>query len=219
MHPLLAKHRALWCQRSFVLSVIHSALVFALGGLFIQAARAYATHTSIHTLSSPDLLLDALPTFGMENFLVWGVPVLLAVMAIILFLYPTKIPFTFKTMGVLFLVRAFFVILTPLGIRSDQTPTLTNGFFQSLNTGNDFFFSGHVAFPFLFACIFWEVRWVRIVMLSLSGLFGIAVLLAHTHYSIDVFAVPFMIPTIYRLSLQLFRSPSLYETQCHHPSV
>ncbi len=31
---------------------------------------------------------------------------------------------------------------------------------------------------------------------------GIAmgVLLAHTHYSIDVFAVPFIVPTIYRLA-------------------
>ena len=39
--------------------------------------------------------------------------------------------------------------------------------------------------------IFWDEMRTRIVFLMMSLIFGVAVLFAHIHYSIDVLAAPF----------------------------
>jgi hypothetical protein len=138
--------------------------------------------------------------------LIWGVPILFALITCALLLHPDRLPFALKALGVLLIVRAFFIILTPMGFRADQAITSPEGFLQQLAYSNDFFFSGHVSIPFLFAFIFWDERWIRYVMFSISGIFAACVLLAHTHYSIDVFVVPFIVPTVYRFSLWFFGS-------------
>jgi hypothetical protein len=165
----------------------------------------------VHTVSTPDLLLDILPSMKMDNFIVWGIPLLLSFIGVILLLHPETIPFTLKTVGLLFLIRSFFVILTPMGIRPDQVARATGSFFQRLAFGNDFFFSGHVSLPFLLILVYWHKKWIRYAMLSSTLLFAMGVLLAHTHYSIDVFSVPFIVPSIYRLSIYIF--PKDHERQ------
>ena len=73
------------------------------------------------------------------------------------------------------------------------------------NAKNDFFFSGHVGASFLFALIFWkQVTW-RIVFLAISIIFAVSMLLAHMHYSIDIFAAPFITYGIYQMSRWLFK--------------
>ena len=206
MKALLQQHRHLWTQRAYVISAIIGIDIFFVGLACLMGARHYLSDTNIHTLSSPDFFLDILPTTSVENVLVWGIPVLFCFAVCALLLHPERIPFSLKTMGALFFIRAFFVVLTPMGIRPDQAVTVSKGFLQGLAySSNDFFFSGHVAFPFLLALIFWNVRWIRLIMFFISVIFGVSVLLAHTHYSIDVFAVPFIVPTIYRLCTSFFR--------------
>jgi membrane-associated phospholipid phosphatase len=73
-----------------------------------------------------------------------------------------------------------------------------------LNFQTGLFFSGHTALPFLVALIFWDNVRARTVLLLLSLVFAIAVLLAHIHYSIDVFAAPFMAYGIYAIAKYLF---------------
>ncbi len=214
MPKFLRRHIALWSQMSYLYAFLSGTVVLTLGLGCIMVARIYLLRSGMHTVSSPDLFLDVLPVLSMRNLLVWGVPPLLAFTLALHVVYPEKIPFTLKAVGLLFLVRAFFVVLTPLGFREDQVIMHAEGFFQSLAyNSNDFFFSGHVSLPFLFALIFWKELWIRSLYLLASGLFAVTVLLAHTHYSIDVFAVPFMIPSIYRVAAWLFASDLAIKTK------
>lgn len=209
MQALFEKHRLVWSQENFLFSAFIGLLFFIFGVLCTFGSRYYLLYGGFQTVSSPDTILDMLPALHMENFLAWGVPVLLALIGAVLAMYPEKIPFALKSLGLLFGVRAVFVLLTPLGIRPDQVVTTPVGIFENLAyASNDFFFSGHVSIPFLFALIFWQRQWVRSLFLVFSGLFAFSVLLAHTHYSIDVFAVPFVVPTIHRMARYLFHRES-----------
>jgi hypothetical protein len=200
---ILTVHRAhtkLWSDSSFLRATGASLLVLLVGLTLPVLSRYYLNAFAQDAVSTPDFLLDRLPTTDMEGFIIWGVPLTIGILLILLWFYPWRIPFTFKAIGILFFIRAFFIVLTPLGIRDDQIGFLGSGLFFDLAYGtNDFFFSGHVAFPFLFALIFWRELHIRLLFFGIALLFALGVLLAHTHYSIDVFAVPFILPTIYTI--------------------
>ena len=68
----------------------------------------------------------------------------------------------------------------------------------------NFFYSGHTAFPFLLALIFWDNKYLRYLFLFLTVFFGASVLLAHVHYSIDVFAAPFIVYGMFIITTRLF---------------
>jgi len=203
-HSAIKKHGNIWKERGFLRSVLIGLFVVGIGLAASALAREHLEH-AVHAQGGPDLLLDLLPAMELKDFLAWGAELLLWLLALLLFLYPEYIPFSLKTVGMLYLIRAFFVILTPLGPRSDQVIVTTKGIFYTLAySSNDFFFSGHVAFPFILALIFWQKHLIRYLAFVIAAVFAIAVLLAHTHYSIDVFAVPFIVPTIFGLCRYLF---------------
>jgi hypothetical protein len=213
----LSKHRRLWREKSFLLSLLTGIAILLVGVVCILSAREYLVLTSSSIGAKPDFFLDILPVMRLEDFLVWGVPVLLLFITSILFVYPERLPFSLKAIGLFLLIRSFFIVLTPLGVRPDQITSSAQGLFQSLAYGgHDFFFSGHVSFPLLFAFIFWEVLWVRSTMFLIAGFFGCAVLLAHTHYSIDVFAVPVIMPSIHRLALIIFKQDTVPILRVRH---
>ena len=83
--------------------------------------------------------------------------------------------------------------------------------YHMLTFQGNFFYSGHTAFPFLLALIFWDRVLLR--RLFIAVLFGATMLLAHTHYSIDVFAAPFIIYGIFAITAKLF--PADYELLPH----
>lgn len=197
-------HRTLWKDPHFLWSVFLGIVVLTIGLQCSEFARHHLQHT-LQRQWEYDLLLDYLPVMDLGYFLAWGLELLFVFLAALAFLYPRYIPFSLKTIGVLYLIRSFFIILTPLGARPDQVTAPKDGFFYDLAYGtNEFFFSGHVAFPLMLALIFWRKPLVRIVLLFSTALFAFAVLVAHTHYSIDVFAVPFIVPTIFALCRRLF---------------
>ena len=105
-----------------------------------------------------------------------------------------------KATALLILVRDFFINLTYLGIPEGIIPT--KSFFTQ---GGDLFFSGHVAFSFLAALVFWNVKYLRYFFLLLTFLMGVEVLLGRYHYSIDVFAAPFITYGVYIFSKNLFK--------------
>jgi hypothetical protein len=215
MKRIFRKNLHCWRQEEFIFSTIKGFFLFLTGAISLLAAKEYLTDSYIHIVGSPDLFLDILPVTQMENLLVWGIPTLFCFTCAALIIHPERLPFTLKTLGILCFIRAFFIILTPMGVRPDQVVTVSHSFLQSLAySGNDFFFSGHVAFPFLLMLIFWDEFWMRICMLFVAGIFAVSVLLAHTHYSIDVFAVPFIVPTIYGLSRRLFHRDLTYSSLC-----
>jgi membrane-associated phospholipid phosphatase len=105
-----------------------------------------------------------------------------------------------------------FVSLTHVGIypgNIDPGLGFFDGLYSYLNFQTGFFFSGHTGLPFFMALIFWDKFSARVVFLILSFVFAVAVLLAHIHYSIDVFAAPFMAYGIFKIACYLF--PRDYE--------
>ncbi len=105
------------------------------------------------------------------------------------------------------MVRAVFISLTHVGIHPEAiVPGLGffDGIYTYLNFQTGLFFSGHTGLPFLVALIFWDMPRVRYILLTLSFTFAAAVLLAHIHYSIDVFAAPFMAYGIFKIAQYLF---------------
>lgn len=203
-------HRYLWKDRRFLLSVLSGVVILLIGLECAELARQHLQHT-LRAVWGPDLILDRLPVMELKYFLAWGVELLLAYLIVVVILYPEYLPFSLKSLGLLYLIRSFFIILTPLGTRPDQVIAPSQEIFYALAYGgNEFFFSGHVAFPFLFALIFWHKPSIRYVLLAATVLFAAAVLLGHTHYSIDVFAVFFMVPTIFGVSRYLFRRDVLF---------
>jgi hypothetical protein len=199
----LQKHGYLWNNRAYLKSVFFGLFVLAIGLAVSAIAMEHLKH-ALHAQWGPDIFLDNLPVLKLKDVLGWGMELLLIGLIPLLLLYPEYMPFSLKTIGLLYAIRSFFIVLTPLGNRPDQVVETSGFFYRIAYSSNDFFFSGHVAFPFMLALIFWEVKPIRFLMLVVAVFFAAAVLLAHTHYSIDVFSVPFIVPTIFGLSRYLF---------------
>lgn len=117
----------------------------------------------------------------------------------LLLLFPTRILFAIFSLGTLTLTRALFINMTHLGIPDGAHPIMSGGTF-----GGDLFFSGHVAYPFLLALVFWDIRFLRFSFLALTFLFGASSILGRYHYTIDVFAAPFITYGVYILCKKLF---------------
>ena len=158
----------------------------------------------------PDLLLDHLPTVDLDFFIVQGALILTFVIIFLLLVKPRYFSFTIKALALFIITRSFFISLTHLGVSPRQLPLDTDSIGFSLynwlyNSSGDFFFSGHTGTPYLMALIFWHEKLWRRFFLTCSIIFGISVLLAKIHYSIDVFAAPFMTYGIYTIAKTVFR--------------
>lgn len=174
----------------------HYANVYA----FIYTERSTTTHVG-------DFILDGIPAIDL-NFIIIEVALLAIVIGTAYVISkPRYLVFTLKAIALFIIIRAIFISLTHVGIHPENiAPGL--GFFDAiylyLHFQTGLFFSGHTGLPFLIALIFWEKPLVRNILLLLSFVFAVAVLLAHVHYSIDVFAAPFMAYGIYRIARHFF---------------
>ncbi len=200
------QHKEFWnAQRA--LSLV-SALVLVGIALIVQRyADIYVSKVAGVPVS--DIILDNIPTIDIDVLIVQGALIFTLVAAILVVVRPKYIIFTIKTLALFIIVRSFFISLTHLGISPNELQFDTSNIGYNLynflfNTRGDFFFSGHTGVPFLFAFIFWREKYWRYFFLAVSFVFGVSVLLAHIHYSIDVFAAPFMTYGIYMISCHLF---------------
>lgn len=165
-----------------------------------------------------DLLLDNLPVVDLNFIIIEGALFSIVLGTLFVFSKPRYVLFSLKALALLIATRALFISLTHMGIYPgsiDPGVGIFNGIYLYLNFQTGFFFSGHTALPFLMALILWKKPLARLIFLSMSFIFATAVLLAHIHYSIDVFAAPFMAYGIFKIAQRLFpRDYKLIE----HPS-
>jgi hypothetical protein len=171
-------------------------------------AGQYSMRHSIGANAVNDILLDNLPAVNLDFMIVGGGIALWMIGWYLLITRPRALNFGIKTIALFIITRAFFFSLThigpyPLGIPLGPD-NLGWGFYKLITFQGNFFFSGHTGFPFLMALLLWEDDTWRLFFLVMSVLFGACVLLAHVHYSIDVFAAPFIVHGVYRISQHFF---------------
>jgi hypothetical protein len=190
-------------------SLFSAAVLLLCAYLLEHYANIYAFSYSLRPTSTPvgDMILDNLSAIDL-NFIIIEVAFIAIILSMAFILMrPRHILFTLKAFAIFVAIRAIFISLTHVGIYPDHIVPglgLFDDTYRYLNFQTGLFFSGHTGLPILMALIFWREKWVRIVYLALSVVLGVAVLLAHVHYSIDVFAAPFMAYSIFVLAKHLF---------------
>ncbi len=156
-----------------------------------------------------DMLLDNLPVLNIDFIIVQGA-MLFWLFAVLLLVYkPKHLLFALKAIALFVVFRAFFISLTHIGIYPNQAVFDGDGLltyiYNRLISDGEFFFSGHTGAPFLLALIFWHDKFWRRFFIGATIFFGASVLLAHVHYSIDVFAAPFITYGIFKIATKLFK--------------
>jgi len=171
-------------------------------------AGQYSARVSIGANSVHDILLDNLPAVNLDFMIVGGAIALWFVAGWLLVTKPSHLLFGLKAIALFVISRAFFFSLTHVGSYPQGIPpgpdNLGWGFYKLLTFQGNFFFSGHTGFPILMALIFWDDDFWRPFFIVMSVLFGASVLLAHVHYSIDVFAAPFIVYGVYKIAERWF---------------
>lgn len=183
-------------------SLLEAILLFMVSVYATHLASRYAEIRASNFVE--DLILSNTRVYDFELIFVHGAIMMTLFVVVLCFVFRKTAPFLVKTVSLFIIIRAMFVSLTHLG----PYPTklmLDSGLLNFITTGNDLFFSGHTGLPFLVALIFWNHLYLRILFLVTSVVFGVIVLLAHLHYSIDVFAAFFITYSIYHIAIKLFK--------------
>lgn len=168
----------------------------------------YSARVAVNADYAHDIFLDNLPVLNLDFLIVAGGILSWAVFWWLLAINPKRLLFGTKAAALFIVVRAFFTSLTHIGAYPVSAPpgpdNLGWGLYHLATFQGNFFFSGHTALPFLAALLFWDnVPW-RYIFLMATVFFGATMLLAHEHYSIDVFAAPFIVYGVYRVTEKLF---------------
>ena len=165
-------------------------LVAFLGGIGLNnASQAYLHDYISNGKTLPilsDLILDKLPFINVsiiyDIFAI--IPILLAVFYIIRKKDYNRIPFIFLMIGIFYIVRGIFIVLTPFG-----NPPMFNGsyplFHGFANYELGVYPSGHAGNVFLILLLVndYTYKWIIGICLIIVIM---TLFLAHSHYSIDI---------------------------------
>jgi len=201
--------------KSFLTKEHMRSLIFGLVLLGLAMALQFYASSYSQRVSSNfvhDMFLDNLPVVNLNLLIVEGALAAIAGSVILIACKPRYILFVLKASAIFIATRAVFIAVTHLGIypgHIEPEPGFFDRIYSDLGLSGGFFFSGHTGYPFLMALIFWRERIWRFVYLALSVVFGISVLFAHVHYSIDVLAAPYIIYSVFKMSQYFF--PEDYE--------
>ena len=197
-----------------LLSLISALALLGIAYFAEHFANVYAFDYMLRPTSNHvgDLILDVIPVVDLNFIIIEGAFLAIALGALLVFSQPRTVLFSLKAIALFIVIRAFFISLTHVGIHPDNIVPgygLFDAMYSYLNFQTGLFFSGHTGLPFLMALVFWDKPHVRYALIALSVVFAVAVLLAHIHYSIDVFAAPFMAYGIFAIAKHFF--PRDYE--------
>jgi len=165
-------------------------------------AGTYATEKASNAVT--DIILSNIAPRDVDVVYVYGPIVFWLFIAFLCFKDLHKLPFTFKSIALFVAIRSVFVSLTHIGPFPSQIP-IESDLISWFAFSGDLFFSGHTGLAFLMALVFWDNRFLRILFIGVSILFGVVVLLAHLHYSIDVLSAFFITYTIYHMARVFFK--------------
>jgi len=198
------RYQAVLTDRVYLLSLSIGVVLLSAVFLINFYAVSHATKSASNPVS--DIILSNVPVFNL-NFLVVYCPFIFwAFIGLFCLTDPKRIPFVLKSVALFVLIRSVFINLTQLGPFPDQADIdYTLRSVRFFTAGGDLFFSGHTGAPFLMALIFGRnnLFW-RISFTAVAIFFGVVVLLAHVHYTIDVLAAFFITYTIYVLATKFF---------------
>lgn len=133
-----------------------------------------------------DLILDNLPVIDVS--LIYDIVALIPIILAIIYLFYkknyNKIPFFLVMIGIFYIVRGIFIVLTPFG-----NPPMFNGsdplFHGFANYELGVYPSGHAGVVFLFFLLV-ENRIYKWIIGTCLIIVILALFLAHGHYSIDI---------------------------------
>lgn len=200
----LEKYKPYFQNKEFLFSTVAAVLFLVAGILATFFAIIYATEKASAPVT--DIILNNIPVFDLDGIFIWGPVIYWFVIGIYLvFRAPAKIPFTLKSISIFLFIRSLFLIMTHIGPFPSHTQINITGAIGIFASGSDLFFSSHTGMPFLIALVFWSNKKIRNLSLAASLIFGTVVLLAHLHYSIDVFAAFFITYAIFHIVLKLFK--------------
>jgi len=198
---LIAKHKLLWSDKSFVV-LAAAGFLFIVGSLFVNyGAIIYSAKEAGN--STTDILLDNIPVINTDIVFSEGALVFALFAVFLLVIKPKTIPFILKSVALFFCIRSIFLVMTHIGPYPDHIITDINNF-KYLSSGADLFFSGHTGLPFLLALLFWENKYLRTTFLICSVVAAVAAIFGHLHYTIDVFSAYFVTYGIYHIARRLF---------------
>ncbi|MDD4989035.1 MAG: phosphatase PAP2-related protein [Candidatus Pacebacteria bacterium] len=206
MKAIAGKYKHCMQSKGFIFSVVLS-LIFLVASLFINF---YAGTYAAEKASSPvtDIILSNTRAYDLDGIFIYGPLYLWGVVVVLLAVYfPQKIPFTLKSIALFVVIRSLFITLTHIG--PFPAHAILNVSPQSViydfTFGGDLFFSAHTGLPFLMALVFWKEKYLRYLFIASSIFFGIVVLLAHLHYTIDVLSAFFITYTINHIAQIFFK--------------
>lgn len=194
-----AEFRAEWREYLFLTLPLVSLAIF----LQIYTGRITTALATGGPVS--DVVLGAIKPVDLSPVFVWGYIAMITANFTYVFLIDIK---RFRGAAFFFslivIVRAGFILLTGLRSPEGSLPVLFPGFTGKLQAENDLFFSGHVAIPFMAFLYFYDRKYLRLLFLAGSMTLGATALIMHRHYSIDVFAAPFICYGVYVLGKKLY---------------
>lgn len=204
MSTLLEKYRPYLKNKDFLRSFTFAALLFCLSLIVNFYANIYATEQASNAVT--DFVLSNTRVFDVDGIFVYGPIILWVFVGLLGLLEPKRFPFGLKCIALFVLIRSLFISLTHIGpypfhVVASPDANIISRYALS---GADLFFSAHTGLPFLMALVFWKHKYLRFLFIASAIFFGIVVLLAHLHYSIDVLAAFFITFTIYRIAEAVF---------------
>jgi hypothetical protein len=207
MSSLFSNHKGFWTPARKHSMYLGFLILFL--SLIVQVTVGrYSEQQASIAKGVSDIFLDNLPVVNLTFMIVGGSIAMWVFSWVLLILRPRYLVFGTKAIALFIIFRAFFMSLTHIGAYPTSiSPSSSNdgyGLYHLLTYQGNFFFSGHTGFPFLMALIFWDNVFLRRLFIALSIVFGVTVLLAHVHYSIDVFAAPFIVYGVYVITSKLF---------------
>jgi hypothetical protein len=203
-------HTNFW-KKEHGFSLLLSLVFFGIALVVQRVADRYVG--SLQGIAVQDVLLTMLS----DTVIIISTLILTFIIIDLFLCKPRYLNIGIKAFSLFIITRSFFISLTHLGSSPHELQFSPDSIGYCLynilyNTHGDFFFSAHTGVPFLMALVFWpEKRW-RIFFLITSGVFGFGVLVAYIHYSIDVFATPFMAYSIFAVTKYFFKRDVVYTT-------